>query len=93
MSNHSHLNPKGKPKKSYPTKEAAEAHRLNHQRTLHSQGIPHRVSSYKCPQCNMWHVGRTPGPSAEWLAKKRARKHEENMVGILVHTLRLILDK
>ena len=45
---------------------------------------------YICSECHAWHIGR-----ADYTRQTldQLRKHEEDMVGMLVRDLRLVLDR
>jgi hypothetical protein len=64
-----HFGPQGKPKHPYATREQALREVNRH---------PSRaMSTYVCPVCSAWHVGRTPKPAGEPRGKRARRKAEK----------------
>ncbi len=50
----SHTTARGRPKKTYATREEAQAHA---QLMARRDGVP--MSAYRCSTCTKWHVGHT----------------------------------
>jgi len=75
----------GGSKVGHPTRQAAEEHRVRHQKTTNIL-----VQTYKCYHCELWHVGRQSGVSRRL---KMREKHEEIMVGKLIPLIRNAIEQ
>lgn len=79
-----HFNQFGKPKRQYFSAKQARERRDEFYRMNGWQ-----MQVYKCAVCQTFHVGN----KEYWRLRRQWKKHDDVLVGKLVHALRLVLDK
>ena len=82
--NRHHFNKYGQPKKAYTSHHYAAKVR---NRVMAETGWMYQT--YKCTVCGQFHIGG----KEYWRVRRSQVKHEEMLIGKLVHALRLNLDR